>query len=541
MRIETVEADVLCIGGGIVGLMAAIRASELGARVVVADKSNTLRSGAAGVGNDHFQCYIPEVHGDVDTALGASRRSKDDPRARVLFTRSFELVELWNSWGIPMKYKGKWEFSGHRLPDSVYGVHLKYAGLMQKPILTKQALKRAVKIINRVMVFDLLGDSNGVTGALGVDTRDDRLVEFRAKAVILGTGILKRLYPGPTPGWMANLNRPLTNSGDGRAMAYRLGAELANMETLGHSPGPKYFSRSGKATWVGVVRYTDGRPVGPYLTKPDHRFSDVTLETGRDTLAELERTGKGPFYMDCRGISPEDYEYMMYWLVHEGNASVIDHMKEEGIDPRKNPVEFFEFGPDCTGMVNTNVKTETSVKGLYAAGDEIGGGISGAAVFGWIAGENSADYIKKAKPSSISKTSKVIGDKEKFLEGIRSREEGPGWQEVNIALQQTMRDYAGLLRTENLLVAGLAHLRRIKDKAHNTMIARNPHELMRGLETLNLLDLAELIFIAAMERKETRGMHIRADYPFTNPMLDKLLVVKKKNGKPVTEWRGRGK
>ena len=63
MNREVVETDVLCVGGGIAGLMAAIRASDLGAKVIVAEKGNTLRSGAAGCGNDHFWCYIPEVHG----------------------------------------------------------------------------------------------------------------------------------------------------------------------------------------------------------------------------------------------------------------------------------------------------------------------------------------------------------------------------------------------------------------------------------------------------------------------------------------------
>ena len=62
-RIRTIEADVLCIGGGIAGLMAAIRAAEHGAKVVVAEKGNTLTSGAGGMGNDHFLCYLPEVHG----------------------------------------------------------------------------------------------------------------------------------------------------------------------------------------------------------------------------------------------------------------------------------------------------------------------------------------------------------------------------------------------------------------------------------------------------------------------------------------------
>jgi succinate dehydrogenase/fumarate reductase flavoprotein subunit len=99
-----------------------------------------------------------------------------------------------------------------------------------------------------------------------------------------------------------------------------------------------------------------------------------------------------------------------------------------------------------------------------------------------------------------------------------------------------MNDYAGSIRSETLLEAGLAHLRRLKKKAHETVTARNQHELMRCLEVFNLSDLAELVFIAALERKETRGAHLRADYPFTNPLLNKHITVKKVGGKPVTEW-----
>jgi len=100
-----------------------------------------------------------------------------------------------------------------------------------------------------------------------------------------------------------------------------------------------------------------------------------------------------------------------------------------------------------------------------------------------------------------------------------------------------MWDYAGLVRSDTLLEAGQQALLRLKDKAYRTMTARNPHELMRCLEVLNMIEIGELVFTTARERKETRGKHIRVDYPFTNPLLEKLLVVRKMQGKPVLEWR----
>jgi succinate dehydrogenase/fumarate reductase flavoprotein subunit len=124
-----------------------------------------------------------------------------------------------------------------------------------------------------------------------------------------------------------------------------------------------------------------------------------------------------------------------------------------------------------------------------------------------------------------------------LFSAIRGRDEGPDWQEANTLLQQLMWDYAGLVRSETLLNAGLQALKRLRQKAYTSMVAQNPHELNRALEVLNLIDLGEITFLTALERKETRGKHIRVDYPFTNPLLEKLLVVKKAGDKPVLEWR----
>ena len=542
MKEKVVEADVLCVGGGIGGLMAAIRASELGAKVVVAEKANSLRSGAAATGNDHFACYIPEVHGpDAKPVIDELRlgqmanRLRNPQVAQVWFEKAFDIVKLWESWGIPMKYQGRWEFAGHSFPEGQYPALLKYAGQAQKTVLTREAIKRGAKIINRVMVFDLLGDGD-VAGALAVGTREEEIVAFRASTVVLGTGALRRLYPGPTPGWMLNLSFPGTMTGDGRAMAYRAGAELINMEMLARHAGPKYLARQGQGSWVGVLKDTEGKPIGPFLSSPDRRYGDMIVEVNKGLFSDYAKSGKGPVYMDCRGISDEDYEYMKYWLKHEGNMALLKHLDDEGIDLRQNPVEFMSYELHPAGLIRNNAGTETTVGGLYAIGDETLGGISAAATFGWIAGENATAYANRAPSPNTDKADTAVREGKALLEEIRSRDAGPDWREVNVALQQVMNDYAGSIRSETLLEAGLAHLRRLKKKAHETVTARNQHELMRCLEVFNLSDLAELVFIAALERKETRGAHLRADYPFTNPLLNKHITVKQVGGKPVTEW-----
>ena len=110
---ERIETDVLCVGGGIAGLMAAIRAGEHGVKVAVAEKANTLYSGNGGLGNDHFLCYIPEIHGpDINAFIRAAQQSVTGGMRHIDWLHTWlenthDIVKLWDSWGIPIKYHGK--------------------------------------------------------------------------------------------------------------------------------------------------------------------------------------------------------------------------------------------------------------------------------------------------------------------------------------------------------------------------------------------------------------------------------------------------
>jgi succinate dehydrogenase/fumarate reductase flavoprotein subunit len=544
LETETKRCDVLCVGGGIAGLMAAIRAAECGARVVVVDKANTFRSGAGATGNDHFRCYIPEVHGpDVQPYVEATVGSQANGGRtagffRTFLLKSFDIVKLWDSWGIPMRPRGNWEFSGQALPGRPR-LSLKYAGQDQKVILTKEALKRGVEIVNRVMVFDLLGDGRGVNGAVGLSTRENKVVTFLAKAVFLGTGRCVRLYPSPTPGWMFNRAEFPANTGDGRAMAWRAGAELANMELPQRWAGPRYFVRCGKGTWIGVVRSPEGKPLGPYVSQPDRLHGDPVANQFPGLFADLEQKGQGPFYMDCRGISNEDYDYMLWGLRNEGNTALIHHLKEEGIDLRRDTVEFMTYELTSKGGIEYSEKGETTLNGLYAAGDEYFGGIGPAATYGYIAGENVAQFASARETPDKAALRPDIEEKIALLRQASSRQAGASWQEANIALSQIMQDYLGNAPyTRTMLEAGLSHLRHLRQKACQSLVSRNQHELTHCLEVTNLMDIGEIMFAAVLAREETRGDFRRVDFPFTNALLNnKELICRRVDGKIVTEWK----
>jgi succinate dehydrogenase/fumarate reductase flavoprotein subunit len=541
--VETIETDVLCVGGGIAGLMAAIRASDCGAHVVVADKSNTVRSGSGGMGNDHFTCYIPEIHGqDIKPIIEGGLHSpmsggwyREKSYIATQLELSFEIVKLWDSWGIPMKLNGRYEFAGHGIPGKPLGA-LKYAGAEQKPILTKQAIKRGVEILNRVMVFELLRDGS-IIGAIGIDVRRERIIKFLAKSIFLGTGQCVRLYPSSTPGWMFNQANSPNATGDGRAMAYRAGAELVLMEIPLPWAGPKYLNRCGKGTWIGMLKDSDGKSLSPFLTRPERKYGDSTADHYPTIFDDYEKAGKGPIYMDCRGISDDDLEYMKWGLSNEGNQALLNNLKEENINLQKNPVEFTTYGKAPRGGIFSNLKSETSLKGLYSAGDENGVGIGNAAVYGWIAGENAASYAKQADSGDLGKCEETLEKSIQLISDIRNRKEGIGWYEANLAMQQVMHDYTGSVRSASLLESGMFHLQRLRQKTDAMLTAENQHETMRCMEVLNMFDVGEVIFVAALERKETRGTHRRADFPFANPLMEKLLIIKKADGKPVIEWR----
>lgn len=552
---KPVECDVLVVGGGIGGLMAAISAAEQGAKVIIAEKANTRRSGSGSTGNDHFQCYIPEIHGDdINPILREMNECLTggllDQDLTLLFLReSFDRVKDWDRWGINMRPHGVWEFNGHAMPGRPR-IFLKYAGANQKSVLTNEALKRGVTILNKLPVTEIITNASGeVIGAIGISiqTEDPELRVFRAKNVILTTGTTNRLYSPKTGGMMFNLGFCPSCAGNGRAAAYRAGARLINLDMPNTHAGPKYFNRCGKATWIGVLKDYEGKPIGPFVTRPSKELGDITADIWHGVFGMKNKAGE-PVYMDCSETSEEDIQYMLWGLSQEGDTSLLNYMQDEGIDVRKHMVEFTTYEPFLIGRgIEIDQKAATNIKGLYAAGDEVGNfraDIAGAAIFGWIAGKSAAERAKETKEFEPAEESPLVVEKRSLYSEFLNREAGtanPSWKEVNTALQQIMTDYAGIeVRSEHLFKAGLKYLNNLKDKALRTMYCRNSHELMRCLEVMDLIQLGELVMLTAQERKETRGKHVRVDYPFTNPLnANRFITIRQTEGGPEIMWRDR--
>ena len=538
--------DVLVVGGGIAGLMAAIAAADSGADVIVAEKCHTRRSGAGCTGNDHFLCYLPEVHGSLDryvrecmmTQVGFSTEER---MLRAFAARSQAIVERWHQWGINMRTGegDTYRFEGHAFPGRMR-THLKYDGKNQKAVLNREALRRGVRLENKTAVLEyLLNEAGHICGAIGLDaSREEPVLKlFRAKTLISAAGAGNRIYSATTPNYMFNIAGDPVNVGSGMAACYRCGATLLSLDTPRLTAGPRYLERAGKATWIGVLRDYHGRNLGPFVDKPSREHGDITAEIWPGVFRDKQADGTGPVYMDCTELSPEDQEYLRYAFACEGDTSLIESLDTQGVDLTRHMVEFGSYENTLLGNgIEVDPDGATCVPGLYAAGDCLGNltaTIGGAAVMGDAAGAAAARAARESQPETDLRRHPKVEGWTRFCTTLMERTEGGGWEELNIAVNQIMDDYcsAYALRSDTLLSAGQNNLEIIRRRALEHLCCSSAHELVRALEAFDILELARLILLSAQARTETRGLHRRADYPFTNPLLHQTFVsVRREDG-----------
>jgi len=552
----TLETDVLVIGGGIAGCMAAIRARELGAEVTLLEKGNTRRSGCAATGIDHCWTYIPPIHGShcsVEDIVEDHCRNADGfifkDLVHFIAANSYQRILDLEKFGVPMRD----ETGTFRLVKKIHRVpnFLHFAGRDMKVKLTREATRRGAHIINRVMATDLIIADGEVVGCVGVSTRSFRLFIIKAGAVIITTGNVFRLYRSPT-GIAFNLSHPPSETGDGSAMALRAGAALINMEFVTMQTGPKNFERCGRGTYVpGVLRDGFGLPLGEKSPDPDDTIGTQRLPGAKAMgtmpaavespvgFMRILQSGRGPIYMDCTADTAEQIEYIKWGLRNEGNTVFLDYLANEGIRLSKDLIEFSVYEPKLSNGnsgLQINVRCETNLPGLYAAGDAIGGVkrsvCPGALSLGWQAGEQAAGRSRSKTRSAFElPKAETVQQRKASVSEISNRRSDATWQDAQIALQNIMDDYGGLIRSETMLKAGLARLLQLRDRMHSEVGAPTPHEVYRTCEVFNLLDIGEVVMTAALERKESRfspGYHFRADYPRPdNENWRKFIVVRR--------------
>lgn len=558
VKVISVQTDVLIIGGGLAGCMAAIKAAEHeGVSVTLVDKSNARRSGCAAAGIDHVWAYIPPIHEQmgytlddmaedhrVGTAYGFFRRDLFDLVAGTMYDRVLDLERF----GITFRYEDSMVPGGFRIVPQFHSVptSFNFDGEPLKPVLTREARKRGVKMINRVQMTDLITTDGRIAGAVGVNTRTGDITSFTAKAVVLSSGRSNRLSRNIN-GFDFNTRMPSPFSGDGTAMAIRAGLPIINIEfftnILGLGPCGFYNPNYGdpRNTVQPAARIIDGKG---NVVVPRTRFYDWEnlgkekwteevrkewLEDrkiwrgGRAGLVKRLAAGEGPFYLDFSEATAEEAAYIEWSISHEGKGrQFLRYFKEEeGADLRKNRQEYVGLWPrEISGTAAKGLwvdrDLETEIQNLFGAGDEVGGlpwqASPGAFAQGWHAGDMAAGRAAGQKEFLAVKDEKVR-DRKRMCVEIMDRREGFHWREVETGVQNLMDFYCGDIRSEGLLLRGIE---RLEDAKSAPLKAENPHELGRCLDVKSIIDNAELVLRSSLERKESRPGplgFVRADYP----------------------------
>ncbi len=545
-EIKRIQADVVICGGGIAGALAAIEAADRGAQVVVLERANTLRSGCAGSGIDHLTSYVPPFH----EAIGYTREMMKEEMAQGMIGRglgdrritdhfvdvSYERIMRLEKYGLKLRgFEDSHLPEGFRMVPQFQNVptSINFEGRDLKVKLTKGMKNAGVKIINHAQVTKILTDTDGrAAGAAAVSSREDLLYVVEAKAVILsvcgGAGSLAypcnkedRHYENPSA----------SKSGAGISLPLSAGADVANLEfnfAEGELSFMGFSTRVGSpgSSWWPAARAVDDdgevfvkRIYDLPVDEPDYVNVHTKMWTEfMDAFYAMHPAIKEghQLYMDLQEASEKEVEYIRWTLGHEGRCWLwLQNLDRAGVDlknikiPYKYEHKVSMHGP-CSGVV-VNEKCETTVSGLYAAGDTMGlGNGSGpfAVVFGIEAGMQAAGYVKKRK-EALGIQEEQIEQVFHQMEQIRGNVGGEPWQNVQGAIRGVVNTFGTSPLTNTKVQYGLDKLKELR--ANTNLYASNPHEMARAFQVLSLLDAAEAMFEAARHRREGFGPYKRVE------------------------------
>ncbi len=509
-----VETDVLVIGGGISGFFSAIKAREKGLDVIIVDKAYAGKSGAsigAGIG---YMVFNPEWGLNLNACMEAVNQKgeyiNDREWTEIIFKDSWQTYQDLLSWGVefPVESKEGTEFVKDYLPFGVVRIKRRKT----TPPLRQQALRSGVKIIDRVMITDLIKQDGQVVGAIGFPMEKDDFYVFNAKVIILSAGSNSFKLAGSDICCL---------TGDGEAMAYRVGAEITGKEF----PDTRYHLAKYPA-WRGS---SASRAVFRYFTDAEGQRVDIGYEADL-SLEFIIHAGRGPILWDLDAATPEDIERMRKRQQHS------DAMESEriGFDPGRGG-KFALAGGRGAGMQNSqtggvwpiNKKCQTTIPGLFVAGECCGTryvgayhpgpgfGLTGSAVTGLRAGLGAEEYARQTKRSKLNEQELSRLKDIALLPLGRKSGFHPRW--VTQILQNTMVPYFILhIKHEKRLQAALTIIEFLRDHFVPKLFARDNHELRLAHETKNMLLQAEMMLRASLFRTESRGQHYREDFPQRN-------------------------
>jgi succinate dehydrogenase/fumarate reductase flavoprotein subunit len=601
-----VDVDVLVLGGGPGGCMAAISAAKKGLAVALLDKAYPKRSGG-GSGFDHWlntpnplTKITPEdcVEWERVTFKGYSNSLSRYIGAREAYDTLLEIEKM----GAKIRDLDD-EFEGAPFRDEktkfvfCYDYENRFQfrvwGSTFKPATFNECLRLGVKIFDRVVATSLLsegGKQGGrIIGATAFNMRTGEFYVFHAKATIHALSCHQTSWRFSSELTGLDMFKP-NITGDGPAIMWRAGVELAQMERSRPGPAPGYeYPSYGTGNWWNTwhpativdangkeVPYVDseGRVVPVEercIPRPGQKFiaerSRHPLYAKPTLIPDLaQRIQRGefvlPLYADLTRMPW--YERKAIWglmVGNEGRTKIPLKMGYElaGFDAGRDMLQnyytlsgepypssdgTFWQGPyrleayGNGGEVVVDWDLRTNLEALYAVGDAIlaGNYYYHACVTGRYAGRKAADEALRLKAIPSVDRRQVQNEKARVYaptQRVSGRQDWVDWKELRAVGARAMQNYCGGLRNEGLMKTGLKWIEDIKEKHYPETYASNPHILLRVLETYNILTVDEIILQACLARKASSELlgHFRQDYPEVDPPeWNKWVTIKQVNG-----------
>ena len=559
-----IETDVLVVGAGGAGMYAAIAAARAGARVLLADKSMVGRGGATIMAQMTVAAAVAEQGPDdwrqhlADT-LEAGRGLVDERLAALLCEGAVERIREMDGWRVGWARDTDGRMCqvgapGHGAPRCVYVDFLNTGPAVAQCLRRQSARTPGITKASGLVVTDLVVNDGVVAGAVGFNLEDGAAVSVAARAVVIATGGLTRLYRRNSAS--ANM------TGEGYALALRAGAELVDMEfpqffPIGHlAPrlvgmdpimwDPFRYKLGGRllnAAGEEFVHRYGGEDEGRYVTTRDIISYAITkeAEAGRAT------PGGGVFL---------SFEHLGERELREAFGPVIDRLAANGIDLTRRPIEVSPIAHYHMGGVRVDEEMETCVPGLYAAGEAVGGAsganrLSGnaipeALVFGETAGRHAARSARKMACGAWSREAARPHLERLAANGGRRPASGSGHNagaalgELRAELADLMWEEVGVLRTGAGLSSALDRIRGLARRIEEIPVpGEGPYNLARQdwYDLRGGLLTAESVALTALNRTESRGAHQREDHPETDPAQARSQHVRlDSGGRLVCQW-----
>ncbi|MGB8946731.1 MAG: fumarate reductase/succinate dehydrogenase flavoprotein subunit, partial [Streptomyces sp.] len=517
---QELSCDVLVIGGGTAGTMAALTAAERGRDVLLLEKAHVRHSGALAMGMDGVNNAVIPGRAEPDDYVAEITRANDgivdQSTVRQTATRGFSMVQRLESYGVKFEKDEHGEYAVRQVHRSGSYVLPMPEGKDVKKVLYRQLRRREmrerIRIENRVMPVRVLTADGRAVGAVGFNTRTGEFVTVRAGAVILATGACGRLGL-PASGYLYGTYENPTNAGDGYAMAYHAGAELTGIECFQINPLMKDYNGPACA-------YVANPFCGYQVNRHGERFVDSDYWSGQmmsEFAAELA-SDRGPVYLKLSHL-PEESISALETILHSTERPTRGTFHaNRGHDYRTHDIEMHisEIGL-CGGHSASGVRVDdharTTVPGLYAAGDLAcvpHNYMIGAFVFGDLAGEDASRFSAYEGELPAAQ----VRDAHELIYRPLRNPDGPPQPQVEYKLRRFVNDYVAPPKSGARLSLAVDHFERMRGEIDG-MGAQTAHELMRCAEVHFIRDCAEMAARSSLARTESRwGLyHERTDHP----------------------------